>query len=314
MFGEVRKFITGKEDVLLRVDKFLSNTNLCSRSYFHKMFDDGRVTVNGKVSRANRVLSLGDVVEVNFPKVSGTVIAPFEFELNILFEDENLIIIDKPAGLVVHPGEGNSHRDDTLVNALQFKYGSEYFAISGERRPGIVHRLDKDTSGLIVVAKNDDAMKYMLDKFKKRDIVKKYLLLVEGKLSSKNGVIDAPIARSSRDRKKMDIHPGGRKSLTEFTVIKEYQFQKKVYSLIEASLLTGRTHQIRVHFKSIGHCLVGDRLYGSPKTNTLFLEKFGLNRQFLHASYLEFVNLDNKKIQQTSELPAELSVVINGIS
>lgn len=255
-----------------RLDKFLTDhAPELSRSYVKKLVEDGRAVVNGKAGKAGQKLSMGDLVTLDVPIAVETELQAEVMPLNIVYEDADLLVIDKPAGLVVHPAPG--HATGTLVNALM-NYSKDLAGIAGEIRPGIVHRLDKDTSGLLVVAKNDAAHRYLSEQIKARSANKEYLALVEGHLTHSEGIIEAPVGRSSRDRKKMAITAKGREAITRYKV-EEYV---GAFTLVRVYLVTGRTHQIRVHFAAIGHPVVGDPVYG--KTSNL------IGRQFLHAAVL----------------------------
>jgi len=294
-----------------RVDQILSvqHSDL-SRSYIKKLIKDGNLLVNGKkITSPSFKISEEDKVKLNIPKPKEIKLEPKKIDLDIVFEDKNIIIVNKQAGLTVHPSTSN--KTDTLVNALIYHYKGKLSGISGELRPGIVHRLDKDTSGLLVVAKNDKAHQYLSDLFKNRKISKTYTALIAGKLTPKKGQIVAPIFRSKFDRKKMDIssHRKARNAVTNYEVIKYY----KNATLVKAFPKTGRTHQIRVHFASIGHPIIGDKIYGNLKLNTE-IARLGLKRQFLHASELRFVPL-NSKTQKIfkAELPEDLKQVLKDL-
>jgi 23S rRNA pseudouridine1911/1915/1917 synthase len=284
-----------------RVDKHIAEkVPQLSRSFVQKLLQEGCVTVNGQVPKASYRVEVGDLVLVRVPPPEPVEARAELIPLNIIFEDADIIVVDKPAGMVVHPAHG--HRSGTLVNAV-LAHCPDLAPVGGELRPGIVHRLDKDTSGLIVVAKNDAAHQHMQRQFKQRLVEKTYLALTEGQLPSAQGAIDAPIGRDPRHRKRMAVVVrGGREARTEYTV-REY-FPE--HTLVTVRPVTGRTHQIRIHLASIGHPLVGDRVYGKRKQRLL------PNRHFLHAASLAFT-LPGTTEQRTfrSDLPDDLAAVLD---
>jgi 23S rRNA pseudouridine1911/1915/1917 synthase len=261
-----------------RIDRYLANAlPELSRSRVAMLLKTGHVTVNGTVPKASYRVSAGDTISVVVPALESIEAQPEPIPLSIVFEDRDLIVLDKPAGIVVHPSPG--HASGTLVNAL-LAHCPDLTGVGGKLRPGIVHRLDKDTSGLLVVAKNDATYGNLQEQFKMRQVHKSYWALTEGILSPSRGIIDLPIGRDTKNRKRMAVVPrGGRVARTEFEVT-EY-FER--YSLVRARPVTGRTHQIRVHLASLGHPLVGDRVYGLRRQRLL------ATRHFLHAGRLEFV-------------------------
>ncbi len=232
------------------------------------------MTVNGKPAKAGAKLQVGAQVRLEIPPPQPSGLAPEAIPIHVIYEDADVIVLDKPAGLVVHPAPG--HPTGTLVNALLSRYPD--LRVSDTLRPGIVHRLDKDTSGLLVVARNDAAMASLTQQMKNREVLKEYLALIHGTVDAPEGVIDAPIGRHPRQRKQMAVIEGGRPARTYFKVLERFPG----YTLVMARLETGRTHQIRVHFASIGHPVVGDAVYG-PKKNEV-----PVARQFLHAFRLGF--------------------------
>lgn len=278
----------------LRLDKFiLIQFPEKTRNFVQKLIKDEEVTVNQKIITKNGyVLRENDEVEINIPKPKPLEIKAQNIPLGIIYEDKNILIINKQPNLVVHPSESGDHQNDSLVNAVLHHCKSELSGISGVLRPGIVHRLDKDTSGILMIAKNDQTHQYLSNLLQTRQIKKTYLTLVKGILSHKKGRIEAPIGRSLKDRKKMAVinKLNSRMAMTDFEVLETFDN----LSLLKINLITGRTHQIRVHFSSIGHPVMGDPLYGDPKINKIFKQKFQLKRQFLHAHQLE-LNLLNEK-------------------
>ncbi len=279
-----------------RLDTYVAEHCVISRSYAQKLIGEGQVTVEGHHAKASQRLNAGDRVVAILPTPSPISLIPEAIALNVIYEDDDLAVVDKPAGLVVHPTV--SQRTGTLVNALLARF-PDLGGIKGSLRPGIVHRLDKDTSGLIVVAKNDAAQASLSLQMKQRTVAKGYVALVSGHLSPERGAIEAPIGRHPKDRKRMAVVSGGKEARTQYRVI-EYLDS---YTLLEAMPETGRTHQIRVHFSAIGHPIFGDPVYG--KKSPL------LHRQFLHACRLGFrLPSSGEFVEFRSELPAELNEVL----
>ena len=277
-----------------RLDLFLAQhcTDL-SRSQVQRLIEGGYVTVNGRAARSAWKPQPGQVISLTIPPPEPVEVIPQEMPLNIAYEDDDILVVDKPPGLTVHPAPGHSH--STLVNAL-LAYCTDLQGIGGILRPGIVHRLDKDTSGLMVVAKNQKAHATLSRQFKERSIKKGYVALVRGSLESRDGIIEAPIGRDPKNRKRMAVVDGGKEARTGYRV-REYL---EGFTLVQAFPETGRTHQIRVHFASIGHPVAGDAIYG-PKTP-------GLERQFLHAHLLGFrLPGTEEYVEFISELPPDLS-------
>jgi len=284
-----------------RLDIFLAQwcTDL-TRSQLQRLIRDGHVLVDGRVAKASLALEPEQVVTLSIPPPIPSTLEPEPIPLQVVYEDSDLLVIDKPAGLIVHPAPG--HPRGTLVNAL-LAYCPDLQGIGGEMRPGIVHRLDKDTSGLMVVAKNQAAHGSLSKQIKERQVTKGYLALCHEHLEPLEGIIDAPIGRDRGNRKRMAVVEGGRASVTHYQV-KEYI---DGYTLLEAHLVTGRTHQIRVHLASLRHPLVGDSTYGKRMP--------GLDRHFLHASTLGF-KLPSTQVykEYTSELPPDLQAILEKIS
>jgi len=283
-----------------RIDKYIAEAIAdLSRSFVQKLLDEERVTVGGQVPKASYKVEAGDVIVVRVPPPQTSEIRPEAIPLTIIYEDADIIVVDKPAGMVVHPAHG--HSSGTLVNAL-LAHCQDLAGIGGELRPGIVHRLDKDTSGLLLVAKNDAAHQHLQKQFKQRQVHKTYLALVEGTPPAARGVVEAPIGRDPKRRKRMAVlRQGGREARTEYRVL-EYFDQ---HTLLEAEPITGRTHQIRVHLASIGHPIAGDRVYGFRK------QRLPLQRQFLHAARIAFtLPSTGQPVEFTSELPDDLAAVL----
>ena len=261
-----------------RLDTFLTRSveNL-SRSGAQKLIEEGCVLLGGKPGKKNDRLTFGQEISVTVPEPKETDITPREMKLDIVYEDDDLLVINKPKGLVVHPAAG--HQDDTLVNGLMFALGNQLSGINGELRPGIVHRIDKDTSGLLAVAKNDFAHVMLASQLKDHTMARTYEAVVCGNMKEDSGTVDAPIGRHPTDRKKMCIATrDGRNAVTHWEVVKRY----RGYTHIRCHLETGRTHQIRVHMASIGHPIVGDSVYGRKKP------ELGQSSQVLHAGVLCF--------------------------
>ena len=283
-----------------RLDVFLTaRCSDLSRSRIRRLIDDGHVAIDGRFGKASTRLVAGQTVTLEVPPPSSSELQPWHAPLSIVFEDEGLIVIDKLAGMTVHPAPGNE--DHTLANAV-LAHAPDIEGIGGERRPGIVHRLDKDTSGLIVVAKNERAHSHLSDQFKRREVNKVYLALVVGHPSPPEADIDAPIGRHPQVRQRMAIVSTGRPAITRYRVVTSY----KRASLVEVRPRTGRTHQIRVHLSSVGHPVVGDAVYGRTVP--------GLSRQFLHAHRLAFVHPSSQEVVRfTAELPDDLRSYVDGL-
>jgi 23S rRNA pseudouridine1911/1915/1917 synthase len=282
-----------------RIDTFLAeNPLVSSRSFAQRLIKDGLVSIEGKKVDKNYRLRAGEIVDVEIPPPEPTEVVAEDIPLDIRFEDEDLIVLVKPAGMVVHPAHG--HADGTLVNALLF-HAASLSGIGGVARPGILHRLDKDTSGLMIVAKNDFAHQKLSEELKKREIKRTYLTLVHGRFKEKTGEVDAPIGRSPRFRQKMAVMgTASRDAMSYYTVLSMFDN----YSLVEVRLQTGRTHQIRVHMKYINHPVVGDPLYGTTGGK----RDLGLCRQFLHAYKLEFNHPRNgERMFFEDALPGDLT-------
>ena len=261
-----------------RLDAFLARAveNL-SRSGAQKLLEEGCVLLGGKPGRKNDKLKVGDAVEVTIPEPKTVDIAPKEMTLDILYEDEDVLVLNKPKGLVVHPAAG--HQDDTLVNGLLYAMGDSLSGINGELRPGIVHRIDKDTSGLLAVAKNDLAHAVLASQLKDHSMARTYEAIVCGGFREDSGTVDAPIGRHPSDRKKMCVtQRNSKNAVTHWEVVRRY----RGYTHVRCNLETGRTHQIRVHMAHIGHPILGDTVYGHKKP------ELGQDSQCLHAGILCF--------------------------
>ena len=277
-----------------RLDAFLSRSaEGLSRSAAQKLIADGNVLLNGRPARKNDRLRVGDSVELTIPEPREVDIAPKQMPLDIVYEDEDVAVINKPKGLVVHPAAG--HQDDTLVNGLLYALGDDLSGINGELRPGIVHRIDKDTSGLLAVAKNDLAHTVLASQLKDHSMARTYEAIVCGVLKEDSGTVDAPIGRHPSDRKKMCVTQRNSKpAVTHWEVIRRY----RGYTHIRCKLETGRTHQIRVHMAYIGHPILGDTVYGHKKP------ELGQSSQCLHAGVLCFAHpRDGHPVMVFAELP-----------
>lgn len=293
-----------------RLDAFLAaHLPEISRSRAVQLIQDGHVSVNERSAKKSEKLSAGDIVLVTMPAAQPSTVTPEDIALNIVFQDKDIVVLDKPAGLVVHPAAG--HARGTLVNAL-LHHIKDLSGIGGVMRPGIVHRLDRDTSGLMLVAKNDDAHRVLSAALKKRDIRRRYLVAVWGHLSADEQEVDAPIGRSPHDRKKMAVVPTGRSALTRLKRLERW----KGADLLKAELQSGRTHQIRVHLLSIGHPVVGDQLYSpagergisGPGQNWARALARLVPRQFLHAAELAFRHPRTREVMRfSSDLPSDLA-------
>ena len=276
-----------------RLDKYLATKYPeLSRSHLQKLIEQGYILVNGREAKVSQKLDTGDEISISLPTTEPTSITPEPMPLDIVYEDNDLIVVNKPAGLTVHPAPG--HISHTLVNAL-LAHCPDLAAFGNSLRPGIVHRLDKDTSGLMIIAKTSSAQQNLITQFKSHSVSKGYIVLVKGKLTPTRGIIEAPIGRNPGNRKRMAIVTTGRQAKTGYKV-KEYIGN---YSLLEVTIETGRTHQIRVHLSAIGYPVVGDASYGVKSTY--------LKRQFLHAYRLGFRLPSNGAYQEfTRDLPPDL--------
>ena len=285
----------------LRIDVYLSERLEFTRSRIKKLCDEQNVFVNGVVCKANKVLKCGDYVEVVLPDNKNLDVVPVDIPIKIVFQDSDIAVIDKPQGMTVHAGSGTN--GDTLVNALLYHLDN-LSGINGVIRPGIVHRIDKNTSGLLVVAKNDCAHVCLAKQLEDKTCSRVYVALLEGVLKTDSGTISTFIGRNPKDRTKMAVVASGRNAVTDYKVLKRF----KEYTLCEFSLRTGRTHQIRVHCKHIGHPIVGDKEYGFKN------QKFKLDGQLLHAKELSFIHPSTqKKVKFESPLPEYFEKIIKNL-
>lgn len=296
-------YIIEKEDASKRLDVFLSEKiEDTTRSYIKTLIDDGKITVNLAKVKAGYKLKIGDSIDVEIVEKKLENIVAEDIPLDIVYEDDDIIIVNKPKGMVVHPANGNY--TGTMVNSLMNSHKDNLSSINGVIRPGIVHRIDKDTSGILVVAKNDNAHKKLSEQFKVHSIKRKYIALVKGIIKEDKLTIDRPIGRSIKDRKKMAVtEKNSRRAITHISVLK--RFYSSNVTLIEAELETGRTHQIRVHMAYLHHPLVGDEVYGKKDS------KFKVNGQMLHAKYLGFIHpTSGKFVEFDSPLPEYFSSIL----
>lgn len=289
-----------EEEENMRVDKFLSEEmSDLSRSYIQKLIKEGNVFVNGKAVKANYKLSREEQITFWLPPLKEMEIKPEKMELDILYEDEDIILINKPKDMVVHPCAGRY--EHTLVNGLLYHCKDQLSGINGVMRPGIVHRIDKDTTGVLVICKNDRAHHFLAEQLKEHSITRKYKAIAIGTVKQ-DGVIDKPIGRSKKDRKKMAIDSNGKRAVTHYHIL---EYLKKQMTYIECQLETGRTHQIRVHMASIHHPLLGDTIYGSSS------QPYSLQGQCLHAGVLGFIHpTKNEYMEFEAPLPAYFSDLI----
>ena len=294
-----RELTAATEHAGVRLDAFLSADGALTRSQAARLIAEGRVRINGKPAAKSARLSGGETVTVDVPQLRETALPPQDIPLDVVYEDDDVIVVNKPTGLVVHPAPG--HPDGTLVNALLHHCGDSLSGIGGEKRPGIVHRIDRDTSGLIIAAKNDAAHLALSAQLKDHSLSRTYECLVTGNMKQDSGTVDAPIGRSSADRKKMAVVPTGRRAVTHWEVVARYPGVTHLRCRLE----TGRTHQIRVHMAYIGHPILGDTVYGAKKPVP------GLTGQCLHATGLRFVHpRTGEPVELHCPLPPEFTAML----
>ena len=293
---------TSEEDRGTRLDAFLARAMEVTRSAAAKAIEEGRVLVSGKVPSKGLKLTGNETIELTPEEPVPIDAVPQDIPLTVVYEDDDVIVVNKPSGLVVHPAPG--HSDGTLVNALLFHCGASLSGVGGALRPGIVHRIDRDTSGLIIAAKNDYAHQFLSAQLADHTLARTYECIVVGNLREDSGTVDAPIARDSRDRKRMAVVPGGRRAVTHWTVLARYPG----YTHVQCRLETGRTHQIRVHMAYLGHPILGDTVYGAKKPVP------GLTGQCLHAVGLQFIHPRTKELVSLScPLPGEFTAALRKI-
>lgn len=296
----MQKIIIDDDNKNIRLDVVIAKITDLTRVTVQRLIENRDILVNGNSSKASYRVANGDIITVEIPEVTETDIKPQDIPIPIVYEDNDIIVVNKPKGMVVHPANGNP--DGTLVNAILAHCNGTLSGIGGKVRPGIVHRLDKDTSGLLIVAKNDRAHLNMSKQIQDRKVTKKYVALVRGVIAENEATIDMPIGRSEKDRKKMAVDKNGKNAVTHFKVIKRYNN----YTLLDIKIDTGRTHQIRVHLAEIGHPVVGDEVYSNGKN------EFGVKGQMLHAKSLDFEHpITEKKMHLEAEVPEYFKRVIN---
>lgn len=295
------KIVINKEMEGKRIDSVIPLCNIdISRSMVQKLIEENQITVNGKKTKSSYKTNLNDEIEINIPEPKEIDLKPQEIPLEILYEDADIIVVNKPKGMVVHPANGNP--DGTLVNAIMAICKDSLSGIGGEIRPGIVHRLDKDTSGAIIIAKNDKAHIKLSEDLKNHKIKKTYIALVRGLIKENEATINMPIGRSKQDRKKMAVDKNGKEAITHFKVLNRYEGK---YTLLEINIETGRTHQIRVHLSHIGYPIIGDNTYSNGKN------EWGIIGQCLHAKALEFKHpITGEEIHIEAKLPEYFSGIL----
>ena len=311
--------IVKNEDKNLRVDVFVNKKESeISRTRIKNQILNKKLKINNRITDdPSKKISTGDVIELTIPEPKKTSLKPYEFKLDITYEDDDLIVLNKPAGIIMHPGAGNF--DNTIVNALMNHNKNSLSNIGGELRPGIVHRIDKNTSGLVVIAKNNQTHEHLSNQFSKHTITRVYQLLIWGKAKPSKGKIETLITRSSKNRQMMEVsNTKGKKAITNYKSIEIFENKRTpTLSLMECQLETGRTHQIRVHMNYLGNSIVGDDKYKKKfkkiKDIDILLNKnlTNLNRQFLHAKTIGFIHpKKNKKMVFSSKLPDELEIIL----
>jgi len=290
-----------EEDSAGRLDNYISNIIVDkSRTYINKLIKDKLVLVNGKIAKPSYIVKLGDLIQINLPKEKSIELMAENIPLDIVFEDEDILIVNKPKGILVHPT--GKDMKGTLANGLLY-YNKSIANVGEALRPGIVHRLDRDTSGILIIAKNQKSYNELIKQFKAREVKREYIALVHGQLSIKEATINAPIGRDPSNRTKMTvIYENSKEAITDYRVLEEF----RNYSLLELSLQTGRTHQIRVHMAHLGHPVVGDRVYSNKS------DEFNLNSQLLHAKKIGFLHPRSKNyLEFEANLPKDFARIVN---
>ncbi|MCI8310220.1 MAG: RluA family pseudouridine synthase [Clostridia bacterium] len=292
--------IVDSNDNGIRIDKYLASKLEFSRVAIQRMIDNGKILVNGDIPKDSYKVNIGDEIVITPEEIKEATLEAENIPLDIVYEDDDIVVVNKAKGLVVHPGNGNPN--GTLVNAIMSYCKDSLSGIGGEIRPGIVHRIDKDTSGLLIIAKNDIAHINISEQIKNHEVKKIYRALVRGRIKENSGTINMPISRSLSDRTKMAVNKNGKEAITHFKVLKKY----KEYTYIEVNIETGRTHQIRVHMAQIGFPLVGDSTYSNGKN------PFNVSGQMLHSYKLEFIHPRNgKKMELKADIPEYFKNVID---
>ena len=285
-----------------RIDAYISEITDYSRTAVQRLIEEDKIKVNGKKEKASYKVQNGDKIEIEEEPAKEIELKAQDIPVEILYEDNDIIVVNKPKGMVVHPANGNP--DGTLVNAIMSICKDSLSGIGGEIRPGIVHRLDKNTSGAIIIAKNDKAHINLSEQLKNHEIKKTYIALVRGIVKENNATINMPIGRSKKDRKKMDVDKNGKEAITHFKVLKRY----KDCTLLEINIETGRTHQIRVHLSHIGYPIIGDEVYSNGKN------KWNIVGQCLHAKSLDFMHpITGKQIHIEAELPEYFQKILEDL-
>lgn len=297
----MEKIIVQNNEKGVRLDSYITKKlNDLSRANIQRLIEDGNILVNSAKQKISYKVNSGDKIEITIPEPKKIDLKPQDIKVKIVYEDNDIIVVNKPKGLVVHPAVGNP--DGTLVNAIMNICKDSLSGIGGEVRPGIVHRLDKDTTGLLIVAKNDKAHINLSEQIKNREVKKIYIALVRGNIPENEATINMPIGRSTKDRKKMAVVKNGKEAVTHFKVIDRF----KKYTLLEIKIDTGRTHQIRVHMAEIGYPVVGDMVYSNGKN------EFGVEGQMLHAKSLDFKHpITGKNMHLEAELPKYFKDIID---
>ena len=299
----MKQFIVKREDIGKRIDAYISSKDeQISRTAVQRLIEEENIKIKKKKTKASYKVQEDDIIEIKEVKPKEIELKAQEIPLEVIFEDKDIIVINKPKGLVVHPAVGNP--DGTLVNAIMAICKDSLSGIGGEIRPGIVHRLDKDTSGILIVAKNDNAHINISEQIKNHETEKTYLALVRGIVKENEATINMPIGRSSKDRKKMAVTRDGKNAITHFKVLKRYE----KYTLLEIKIETGRTHQIRVHLSHIGYPVVGDYTYSNGKND------FHVEGQMLHAKKIKFKHPETKKeMELTAKLPEYFQKILDDL-
>lgn len=284
-----------------RIDAYISSVDTqLSRTMIQKLIQEKNIKVNGKIVKASYKVISGDEIEMEIPEPKEINLKPQNIPLDVIYEDNDIIVINKPKGMVVHPANGNP--DGTVVNAVMALCKDSLSGIGGEVRPGIVHRLDKNTSGIMIIAKNDKAHINLSEQLKNHEVKKTYIALVRGIINENEATINMPISRSKNDRKKMAVNRDGKNAITHFKVLGRY---KNKYTLLKVNIETGRTHQIRVHLSHIGHPVIGDDVYSNGKN------EWGISGQCLHAWKIEFNHpITKKKMELEAKIPEYLDRII----
>lgn len=296
----MKKIVVKDNSLNKRLDVYITDEMPeLSRTTVKRLIDEEKILVNEKKQKSSYKPESGDIITIDMPEAHEIDLKAQDIPVPVIYEDNDIIVVNKPKGMVVHPANGNP--DGTLVNAILAMCKDSLSGIGGEVRPGIVHRLDKDTSGLLIVAKNDEAHMKMSRQIQDREVTKRYIALVRGVIAENEATINLPIARSTKDRKKMAVDKNGKDAVTHFKVLKRYDN----YTLLELKIDTGRTHQIRVHMSYIGHPVVGDSVYSNGKN------EFGVEGQMLHARYLEFKHpITEEKLKLEAPIPEYFEEVL----